>query len=129
MPDRFDFMSIPLESGIPKDRVLFLRVEGKPTKPLEIHLTQADGYVMGRSDNRNAYVPDIDFADYLAQEKGVSRRHAALVWYQDRLHLLDLASVNGTFINGRKLEPDTPYPLNEGDEIALADLNMQVTIL
>jgi pSer/pThr/pTyr-binding forkhead associated (FHA) protein len=75
-------------------------------------------------DDNSAYVPDIDLASFAALDKGVSRRHAALVAYRDAVHVVDLASVNGTFINQERLAPDKPYPLHEGDELRLGTLNL-----
>ncbi len=84
----------------------------------------AEGYILGRSDEKSAYEPDIDLAAFAALDKGVSRRHAALVAYRDAVHIVDLASVNGTFINQERLAPNRPYPLHEGDDLRLGTLNL-----
>jgi pSer/pThr/pTyr-binding forkhead associated (FHA) protein len=91
---------------------------------IEIDVTGHEGYVIGRSDSKSSYLPDIDLASYQGLEKGVSRRHAALVRYAGRLHLVDLNSVNGSFINGERLVSDVPYPINRGDEILLGSLTL-----
>ncbi len=83
-----------------------------------------EGYIIGRSDVNSSYRPDIDLAVCSALEKGVSRRHAALVRYQGFIHILDLNSVNGTFINGERLQPDVPYLLNTDDDLRLGTLNV-----
>jgi pSer/pThr/pTyr-binding forkhead associated (FHA) protein len=83
-----------------------------------------EGYVLGRSDHRSSYLPDIDLAPYHARERGVSRRHAVLVCYKDLLHVIDLQSANGTFLNGARLIAEQPYPLQEGDELHLANLTI-----
>jgi hypothetical protein len=82
------------------------------------------GYVLGRSDPRSSYKPDVDLADFKALELGVSRRHAALVNHQDAVFVLDLDSVNGTYLNGERLKSDRPYPLHENDELRLGSLNL-----
>lgn len=82
------------------------------------------GYVLGRSDPRSSYKPDVDLADFKALELGVSRRHAALVNHQDAVCVLDLESVNGTYLNGERLQSDKPYPLHEDDELRLGSLNL-----
>jgi signal transduction histidine kinase len=43
-----------------------------------------------------------------------SRRHAALVWQEDRWRIRDEGSSNGTFLNGR---PVVDSPLESGDQI------------
>jgi len=86
-----------------------------------------EGYILGRSDAENSYAPDIDLKGYRALESGVSRRHAVLLNFRNTLHLMDLGSVNGTHLNGERLQPDKPYSLHEGDEIRLGSLNLSLT--
>lgn len=95
-------------------------------KVIRVALQHSDGAVLGRSDSKSSYLPDIDLAEMQAFEYGVSRRHAALVRYQNGLHVLDLGSVNGTFLNGRRLLQETPYPLNSGDKLILGELLLTV---
>lgn len=58
--------------------------------------------------------------DVVVQDAYVSRRHCAiLVHAGDGCELHDIASKNGTFINGRKLAG--PTPLAAGDEIRMCD--------
>ncbi len=86
-----------------------------------------EGYVLGRSDNQSSVMPDVDLGKYNARERGVSRRHAAIVRYQDATHIVDLGSVNGTFVNNRRLPADYPYRLKHNDRITLGDMEMEVT--
>ncbi len=83
---------------------------------------------MGRSDATVHFTPDIDFAAYASREKGVSRRHAALVNYHDAPHVIDLSSVNGTFLNGKRLPPDQPFPLEQVNRLRLGTLDIIITI-
>ena len=83
-----------------------------------------EGYVLGRSDESSSYRPDIDLAPYDAQRKGISRRHAVLLRYRGAIHVLDLGSMNGTFVNGERLIADVPHPLQAGDELRLAGLTL-----
>jgi hypothetical protein len=92
-------------------------------------LPGVEGYMLGRTDASSTYTPDVDLADYGARDFGVSRRHAVLVRYRGMLHLVDLSSVNGTFLNGERLLPDVPYPVNNGDQMSVANLNLRITHL
>ncbi|MDZ4767038.1 MAG: FHA domain-containing protein [Chloroflexota bacterium] len=85
-----------------------------------------EGYVIGRSDESNAFKPDIDLALADARTKGISRRHAAIVRYQGAMHLLDLESVNGTYVNDNRLKPNIPHPLQAGDEVRFGSLHLRV---
>lgn len=86
----------------------------------------AQGYVLGRSDGQSEFIPDVDLANYSARDQGVSRRHAAFVRYHGQLHVVDLNSVNGTFLNGSRILSDNPHPLNSGDEIKLGTLSLKL---
>jgi hypothetical protein len=51
----------------------------------------------------------------LQGESSVSRRHAALTLSGSSLTVKDLGSTNGTFVNGRRIDAETP--LSPGDEV------------
>jgi pSer/pThr/pTyr-binding forkhead associated (FHA) protein len=56
--------------------------------------------------------------DVVLNDPYVSRRHCAvLVHVAERCELHDIASKNGTFINGQKI--NGPTPLNSGDQITM----------
>jgi len=78
--------------------------------------------IFGRSDTNSTVTPDVDFAEYGAVEKGVSRQHAALEVNEDTLMLLDVGSSNGTYLNGQRLLPNQPRVLRDGDEVRLGKL-------
>ncbi|HLK16489.1 MAG TPA: FHA domain-containing protein [Fimbriimonadaceae bacterium] len=54
----------------------------------------------------------------------LSRRHAELVRQGDSLLVRDLGSTNGTFVNGRKIDADTP--LNIGDAVQFGAVRFRV---
>lgn len=63
---------------------------------------------LGRSNKCNIFVPD----------HHASRRHAEIHWDGETCTLTDLASANGTCVNGRRIT--TPSELHDGDEISIA---------
>ncbi|GAB4508611.1 MAG: hypothetical protein OHK0046_01540 [Anaerolineae bacterium] len=81
---------------------------------------------LGRSDALTRFVPDVDLTAYGALDRGVSRAHARLHVKDDRLFVTDLASTNGTFVGGDKLEPYAPRLIGKGDELILGRLGIQV---
>ena len=87
-----------------------------------------EGYVIGRSDEALRYTPDIDLSLYDSRDKGVSRRHAALVNFRGVPHIIDLFSANGTYLNGKRLPPDQPYALGQFNKLRLGTLNVIITI-
>jgi hypothetical protein len=56
--------------------------------------------------------------DIVLDDRQVSRFHARLTWHDDHYELEDLASKNGTHLNGR--EVIGPQRLRDGDEIQIA---------
>ncbi len=85
-------------------------------------LNPKDETILGRVDPTTAGKVGLDLTPFGAQEKGVSRIHAAIRRGEDTLTLIDLGSVNGTLLNGQRLIPNQPRVLRDGDEIRLGKL-------
>jgi len=103
-----------------------IRLKNENRAILQIDAPGVEGYILGRSDSKISYIPDIDLATFNALENGVSRRHAALVKHQGMVYVLDLGSVNGTFLNNERLSSDLPYPLGSGEELRLGNLSVYI---
>jgi len=82
--------------------------------------------VIGRMDITTKVAPDLDLTPFGAQEKGVSRMHAIIRRNEESLLVIDLGSVNGTYLNGQRLTSDQPHVLRDGDEIRLGKLVLHV---
>lgn len=59
------------------------------------------------------------FADVVLGDQSVSRMHCRIEEREGRVVLVDLNSTNGTWVNGRRLDPSGEVTLQEGDEITL----------
>ena len=57
--------------------------------------------------------------DLTLETPSVSRRHAAIVFKEERWYLEDRGSFNGTFLNGTRVQPGVPLPLRHADRIEL----------
>ena len=65
-----------------------------------------------------------DQATLKLNNKLISSNHAQLVYdTKNQLHLQDLNSTNGTFLNGAKISPSKTYLVNSKDTIQLAAAN------
>lgn len=104
-----------------------IRVMNVEHQPMLVDSPGTEGFIIGRSDGSTNYIPDIDFANAKAREMGVSRKHAALVRYRGTVQVIDLNSVNGTFLNDERLIPDVPYPLKNGDQLRLGNLELVIS--
>lgn len=82
-------------------------------------------YYLGREGQEQQPI-DVNLSNYGGREKGVSRRHASLRVDRRQLLLMDLGSSNGTQLNGSPLVANEPVRLENGDEIRLGKLAMQV---
>jgi hypothetical protein len=105
------------------DMVLRIEVEGGTTPMLVYPKLEI---ILGRRDPTTGGMPDVDLTAYAGYRMGVSRRHAAIRLQDKHLHLSDLGSSNGTFINGTRLSAHRPYQLRDGDEIRLGQMVMKV---
>jgi pSer/pThr/pTyr-binding forkhead associated (FHA) protein len=86
--------SFRLKEGITSaDTGVFLRIEEGADAGQSFTLSQGGVYLIGRED------ADIKLAD-----DAVSRKHAEIAVYGPGAHVLrDLASTNGTFLNGKRV--------------------------
>lgn len=84
--------------------------------------------VLGRYSEDDKSQLDIDLNEHGGQSKGVSRRHAWIIWKSGALHLVDNASANGTSLNGSRLSPYDAVKLHDKDVIRLGKLNVEVAV-
>jgi hypothetical protein len=84
--------------------------------------------LVGRKDNQRGIYPDVDLGLDGGYDAGVSRRHAIIAPHGGGFTLEDLASANGTFVNGRRLQPQSPMPVRSGDEVKFGTLILRFEI-
>lgn len=105
---------------------LHLRLRGE-NKTFSVDAETMKEITLGRGDPATGVMPTIDLSPYEAMEKGVSRNHAQIIRREDNaLHLIDLSSGNGTYLNGQRLVPNQARILRNGDEVRLARLVLLV---
>lgn len=84
--------------------------------------------LVGRKDNQRGIYPDVDLGLDGGYDAGVSRRHAIIAPHGGGFTVEDLASANGTFVNGRRLSPQAPAPVRSGDELKFGTLILRFEI-
>lgn len=121
------------EENIPKwgtarftSRINLVIMTDNGERKLTVDTANMSEMVMGRTDPDTDETPEIDLSDYGAQAKGVSRRHAAILRKEGSLHVVDLTSYNGTFLNGQRLIAEQPRVLRDGDDVRLGYLVLRV---
>ncbi len=60
--------------------------------------------------------------DCLINDASVSRLHAKIWKKENTIHIQDLSSTNGTFVNGKRLHPGEETEIKKGDELNLGKL-------
>jgi hypothetical protein len=85
-------------------------------------------FTLGRVSEAQPIMPDIDLTPYQAYASGVSRLHAVLKREGNRVFVMDLGSSNGSYLNGKRLKPNTEQTLNHGDLLALGKLKIQILL-
>lgn len=62
--------------------------------------------------------------DIVLNTSAVSRYHAQFDVAEGKVFLVDLGTVNGTFVNDRQIEPNSRVPLSDGDVIMMGDMQL-----
>lgn len=84
-------------------------LEGRYSGSVNIQLNHLPG-VLGRK---------VREVDYVVSGEGISRRHVMLFLSGLDLYAEDLASTNGTYLNGIRLKAGEPMKLCDGDQLAI----------
>ncbi|TDI49726.1 MAG: cyclic nucleotide-binding domain-containing protein [Acidobacteria bacterium] len=75
--------------------------------------------LIGRYDPVTEQSPDIDLTE-LDLKRSVSRRHARVLKSETGYTLVEeVGALNGTFVNGIKIDAGQPHPIVDGDEIGI----------
>ncbi len=91
-----------------------------------VSLFGRDNFTLGRGGTGQAIVPDVDLDRYGAQDQGISRLHAEIRIDEGGVRIVDLDSVNGTLVNGKRLEPQEPMLIAHKDIIQIGRLRLQL---
>lgn len=106
------------EGLVPGDTGIYLQVEGGPVDRKQTYTLSAGGvYLIGREG-----------ADIPLDDKKVSRKHAEIGLYGPGAYVLrDLASTNGTLLNGRRVSEKAT--LKHWDLVQIGDTSLRVSIV
>ncbi len=123
-----DGFILQLEKGketiIPDYPYAVLRSETDNIFPLD-----AQVILIGRQDIKHGLIVDIDLTPY-DNEVFISRRHAKIEKEEEnKYYLSDLASTNGTRVNGRRLTLKDKVLLLDGDQIKFGKGNIILTFV
>ena len=98
-------------------------IEGKPNPA---HIDTKEEFVLGRKAGMTEGLI-VDFGPFGAYSLGLSRRHVAIRRSDHGYDVMDLGSVNGTWLNEERLIPHKTYRLPSGSHLRLG--RMQIFVL
>jgi hypothetical protein len=83
-------------------------------------------FIVGRELTDLEKGEGVDLASFGGYENGVSKQHAMIRRTENHYEIIDLNSTNGTFLNNKRISPNTPYSLTSGSRICLGLLKLYV---
>ncbi len=108
---------------VDEKREIVLVVRGIPE---HVPLSEGQSVIVGRADLSTGYKPAVDLSPYDAQKRGVSREHVRLHRQDQHVFVTDLGSANSTILAGKRLTPNEPTMVHNGDEMLLGGLAIKV---
>jgi CRP-like cAMP-binding protein len=103
------------------------------TEALAYFISKASGNVfsvlksdslIGRYDSVTGLTPDVDLTNE-DSARNISRRHARIVVKDGKPFVAEeIGTMNGTYLNGRKLPTGVLTPISDGDELTLCRLTL-----
>ncbi len=109
------------EIVVPDTGIAFY-VEGRATPA---YIDPKAEFVLGRKAGTTSEML-LDLAPLGGYSLGLSRRHAIVRRAGDGYEVLDLGSVNGTWLNEERLIPHQSYPLPSGSHLRLGRMRLLV---
>jgi hypothetical protein len=112
------------EAGVP-DSGIAVYVEGAFTPAF---IDTRGEFVIGRRAGTTSGVSEVllDLSPLGGYSLGLSRRHAVIRRTEHGYDMLDLGSVNGTWLNDERLVPHKYYPLASGSHLRLGSMRLFV---
>lgn len=108
---------------VSEDRCITLFLIGLREK---LCFDESETIVLGRLNELMHVEGLFDLTPYKANERGVSRVHCQLTLDNNRLYITDLASTNGTYLNGERLEANKPAIVEKRNIISLGRLPIKI---
>ena len=105
-----------LLSDLPREGAILKRMDGSED---DIFVSYTP-FTIGKQDR---------VCDYILDVEGVSRLHAKVDREEDgHYYIVDLHSLNGTYVKGKRMEPEQKVVLERGDEVEIAGKKFLFTL-
>lgn len=111
----------PVTPQIPESGIaVYVDGEANP-----VHVDLNGEFVLGRKSGMTAGIL-VDLSPFRGYSLGLSRRHVHIRQTGVGYEVMDLGSVNGTWLNEERLDPHKPYPLPSGSYLRLGFMRIFV---
>ncbi|MCA9912331.1 MAG: FHA domain-containing protein [Anaerolineae bacterium] len=110
----------PIPDSIPETLYFFMPDGTRMALPSDKEI------IIGRRPRPEDPPVTIDLENYQGHELGVSRQHALLKVFKGALILVDLDSVNGTYVNEQRAMPLKRYAILDGSSIRLGGVTIKM---
>lgn len=91
---------------------------------MEFHLSTSSETLVGRRDPVTGILPDVDLTPVDTQ-RSTSRRHAKIYRRGGKFFVCEeIGTMNGTFVNGERVETGVPVEVKPGDELQFGLVKM-----
>lgn len=122
-----ELLNLYVDTSLLPEQGIALYIEGMPEPACLVF----DGeLVLGRDGVDADGAPDenlLNLSELGGYLMGISRRHAVIRRTKEGYEITDLASTNGSWMNGMKLTPNRTYPLASGSQVRFG--RMRLTVL
>ena len=112
------------EAAVPESGIaVYIEGEFNP-----IYRDTSGEFVLGRKAGTTGLLSEglLDLSALGGYGQGLSRRHAVIRRNKHTYEILDLGSVNGTWLNDERLVPQKYYPLASGSHVRLGSMRLFV---
>jgi hypothetical protein len=115
----------PIDQAAVPDKGIAVFIEGEFNAA---YVDSREELVIGRRAGTTSSVPEglLDLSRSGGYSRGLSRRHAVIRRAEHGYEILDLGSINGSWLNEERLVPHKYYPLASGSHLRLGSMRLFV---
>ena len=117
-PEEINDATQSIETAVVGARLSYVG-RGQLPPVIYVPIKQGEVFTVGRFDTAVGRAQSS--FEFEKKTKAVSRRHAAIEHCAEGFRIIDLTSSAGTFLNGKKLPPNTPVGLEHGCRVSFGN--------
>jgi len=114
-----------IDEAVVPDKGIAVYIEGEFNP---VYIDSTGEFVIGRKVGTTLDIQEglLDLSPLGGYGRGLSRRHVVIRGTEHGYEIMDLGSVNGTWLNDERLVPQKYYPLASGSHLRLGSMRLFV---